>query len=38
MQVQGNWVYIDSPNGQIKVHKDLKTYLKFSVMLSPDTR
>lgn len=38
MQVQGNWVYIDSPNGQIKVHKDLKTYLKFSVMLSPDVK
>ena len=38
MQVQGSWVYIDSPNGQIKVHKDLKTYLKFSVMLSPDVK
>ena len=28
MQVQGNWVYIDSPNGQIKFHKDLKKYFE----------
>ena len=28
MQVQGNWVYIDSPKGQIKFHKDLKKYFE----------
>lgn len=28
MQVQGHWIYIDSPNGQIKFHQDLKKYFE----------